>query len=71
MTFRLAQSDPNESNPNRKTAPPPHHTKPHRTVPKPIFIGAGVGAYNRRAKLTYGTIGSVGAVPILRNRTRG
>ena len=53
LIFGLAQSDLNKSSPNRKTAPTPHHTKPHRTMPKPILIsaGAGAGACNRKTAL--------------------
>ena len=50
LTFGLA-SDPNKSSPNRKTAPTPHHTKPHRTASKLIFISASAGAYNRKTAL--------------------
>ena len=46
LTFGLVQSDPNESSPNRKTAP-----TPYRTTPKQILIDTDVGACNRKTAL--------------------
>jgi hypothetical protein len=51
LTFGLVQSDPNESSPNRKTALTPHQTKPNRIMQKPVLIGAGAGACNRKTVL--------------------
>ena len=51
LTFGLAQFDPNETSLNHKTTLIPHHTKPHRTAPKPTLIGAGTGACNRKTVL--------------------